>query len=172
MTNKNVAGLIKLIFYAVLGLVAIVLIGARVGFFAGQAPTDLGVSDGRLKAPANSRNSVSSQAMLYPTHPQLDYARIAPLEFLDGDATASMQALAGVLSAMPRIRLVTQQPDYLYAEARTPWLRFVDDLEFWANPARGVIEVRSASRLGREDFGVNRQRVEAIRSAYLASAKK
>lgn len=172
MTKKNVAGLIKLIVYAVLGLIAIVLIGARVGFFAGQAPTDLGVSDGRLKAPASSRNSVSSQAVLYPTHPQLDYARIAPLEFQGGDATASMQALSGVLSAMPGIRLVRQQPDYLYAEARTPWLRFVDDLEFWANPAAGVIEVRSASRLGREDFGVNRQRVENIRAAYLASAKR
>lgn len=172
MTNPNVAGLIKLIIYAVLGLIAIVLIGARIGFFAGHAPTDLGVSDGRLKAPANYRNSVSSQAMLYPAHPQADYARIAPLEFVDADATASMQTLVGVLSTMPAIRLVKQQPDYLYAEARTPWLRFVDDLEFWADPARGVIEVRSASRLGREDFGVNRQRVENIRAAYLASAKK
>jgi len=172
VTNKNVAGLIKIIFYAVLGLVVIVLVGARIGLFAGRPPADLGVSDGRLKPPANSRNSVSSQAMLYPAHPQFDYARIAPLEFLDGNATASMQALAGVLSAMPEIRLVRQQPDYLYAEARTPWLRFVDDLEFWANPARGVIEVRSASRLGREDFGVNRQRVEGIRAAYQASAKK
>lgn len=172
MTNNNVAGLIKLIFYAVLGLIAIVLIGARIGFFAGQAPTDLGVSDGRLKAPASSRNSVSSQAMLYPAHPQLDYARIAPLEFIEGNATASMQALIGVLSTRPEIRLVRQEPEYLYAEARTPWLRFVDDLEFWANPAQGVIEVRSASRLGREDFGVNRQRVESIRAAYLASTKK
>lgn len=172
MSYKNIAGLIKIIIYSVLGLIAIALVGARVGLFAGRSPNDLGVSEGRLKAPANSRNSVSSQAVLYPTHPQLDYARIAPLELLDDNATASMHALANVLSAMPEIRLVKQQPDYLYAEARTPWLRFVDDLEFWINPAAGVIEVRSASRLGREDFGVNRQRVESIRSAYLASAKK
>lgn len=172
MSNQKIAGLFKIIIYALVGLVAIVLAGARIGFFAGQSPNDLGVSDGRLKAPANSRNSVSSQALLYPAHPQLDYARIAPLELLDGNATDSMQALTGVLSTMPEIRLVKQQPDYLYAEARTPWLRFVDDLEFWVNPAAGVIEVRSASRLGREDFGVNRQRVESIRSAYLASAKK
>ncbi|WP_265943100.1 DUF1499 domain-containing protein [Dechloromonas sp. A34] len=172
MSNINIAGLIKIIIYAVLGLIAIALVGAQVGLFAGRSPNDLGVSGGRLKAPANSRNSVSSQAMLYPAHPQLDYAQIAPLEFLDGNATASMQALVKVLSTMPGISLVRQQPDYLYAEARTPWLRFVDDLEFWVNPAAGVIEVRSASRLGREDFGVNRQRMESIRSAYLASAKK
>ena len=43
-------------------------------------------------------------------------------------------------------------------------------LEFWVDPAGGVIEVRSASRLGREDFGVNRQRIDAVRAAYLAAA--
>ena len=43
---------------------------------------------------------------------------------------------------------------------------FVDDLEFWLNPTQAVIEVRSASRLGREDFGANRARLERIRLAY------
>jgi uncharacterized protein (DUF1499 family) len=56
----------------------------------------------------------------------------------------------------------------VYAQAQTRWLKFVDDLEFWFNPASGVIELRSASRLGRKDFGANRQRIEAIRAAYLA----
>ena len=68
----------------------------------------------------------------------------------------------------PGIEVVEQRPDYLYAQAQTRWLKFVDDLEFWVNPASGVIELRSASRIGRKDFGVNRQRVEAIRAAYLA----
>jgi uncharacterized protein (DUF1499 family) len=48
----------------------------------------------------------------------------------------------------------------------------VDDLEFWLNPTLGVIEVRSASRLGREDFGTNRQRIERIRSAYNTATAK
>jgi uncharacterized protein (DUF1499 family) len=43
-------------------------------------------------------------------------------------------------------------------------------MEFWVNPERQVIEVRSASRLGRKDFGVNRQRIEALRRAYLAGS--
>jgi uncharacterized protein (DUF1499 family) len=64
--------------------------------------------------------------------------------------------------------VVEQRPDYLHAEAETRWLKFTDDIEFWFNPVRGVVELRGASRLGRRDFGVNRQRVEAIRSAYLA----
>ena len=64
--------------------------------------------------------------------------------------------------------VVEQRHDYVHAEARTPWLKFVDDMKFWVNPERQVIEVRSASRMGRKDFGVNRQRVETLRKAYLA----
>jgi len=79
-----------------------------------------------------------------------------------------MTALLAALQGLPGISVVEQRPDYIYAQAQTPWLKFVDDLEFWVNPQLGVIDVRSASRLGREDFGVNRQRIEAIRAAYLA----
>ncbi|MER2506834.1 MAG: DUF1499 domain-containing protein, partial [Azonexus sp.] len=46
---------------------------------------------------------------------------------------------------------------------------FVDDVEFWFDPVTGTIQVRSASRIGRKDFGVNRQRVERLR-ARLAAA--
>jgi uncharacterized protein (DUF1499 family) len=42
-------------------------------------------------------------------------------------------------------------------------MRFVDDVEFWVDPAAGVVQVRSASRVGRKDLGVNRARIEAIR---------
>jgi len=58
---------------------------------------------------------------------------------------------------------VEQRDDYLYARFETQLLRFVDDAEFWYDPAAQAIQVRSASRLGRKDFGVNRARVEAIR---------
>lgn len=152
--------------YGLLGLSALVLVGARLGLFAGQAPADLGVSDGRLKAPSISRNSVSSQARLYPGHPQRDYARIAPFEFIAGDPTRSWQALHAALATLPEITVIRQEPGYLRAEATTRWLRFTDDLEFWLDPQAGVIEVRSASRLGKEDFGVNRERLERIRAAY------
>jgi uncharacterized protein (DUF1499 family) len=72
------------------------------------------------------------------------------------------------LGTIPGITVVEQRPDYLYAQAETRWMKFTDDLEFWFNPARGMVELRSASRLGRKDFGVNRARIEAIRAAYLA----
>lgn len=134
--------------------------------FSGERPNDLGTTAGRLKPPSDTRNSVSSQASLYPEQPQMAHAAIAALPWRAGDARASMQALVGALNAQPGITIIEQTPDYVYAQAHTRWLGFVDDLEFWVNPATQVIEVRSASRLGQEDMGVNRQRIEALRAAY------
>ena len=60
-------------------------------------------------------------------------------------------------------------PDYLYVQFTTRWLRFVDDVEFYAPADANLIHVRSASRVGRKDFGVNRARIEAIRTALASS---
>lgn len=160
----------KIVLLVSFGLLAAAVIAIQSGILGGSRPADIGISNGRLKPPSPTRNSVSSQAALYPDHPQRDYADIKPLPVKAGATARSLQTLTAVLQSMSGIRVVEQRTDYLHAEAETPWLKFVDDLEFWLDPARGVIELRSASRLGREDFGVNRQRIEAIRAAYLAQA--
>lgn len=157
----------KTTLYVLLTLLVVAIIAIQLGALSGSRPADLGVSQSRLKPPSPSPNSVSSQAALYPDHPQRNYADIKPLSLKAGGTAVSLRALEGVLRAIPGIEVVEQRPDYLYAQAQTRWLKFVDDLEFWVNPASGVIELRSASRLGRKDFGVNRQRIEAIRAAYL-----
>ena len=149
------------------------LLAGQVGWFSGEPPSDIGVTHERLKPPSLTSNSVSSQAYLYPDHPQLEYASIEPLPFKVGNAKEgqvanSMQHLLATLKNMPNIKIIDTKPDYIYAQATTPVLKFVDDVEFWVNPAKGVIDVRSASRLGSRDFGANRKRVEAIRAAYLA----
>ena len=54
--------------------------------------------------------------------------------------------------------------EYLYAEFATPLMGFVDDVEFYCDGK--VIQVRSASRLGYSDLGVNRKRIEEIRAAF------
>jgi uncharacterized protein (DUF1499 family) len=154
--------------YIFAGILVLALILVQVGMLRGSRPVDIGVSNGRLKPPSPTPNSVSSQAGLYPDHPQRAYAEIAPLPLKNASGPASLQALAAVLGAIPGITLVEQRSDYLYAQAETRWMKFTDDLEFWFSPARGVIELRSASRLGRKDFGVNRERIESIRAAYLA----
>ncbi len=150
--------------WLVVALVAGVLIAGQLGWLRGTPP-QLGVRDGRLKPPSMTPNSVSSQAALYPDHPQRDYASIAPLSFT-GDGMIAMQRLAELLQNSEQTVVVERTETYLYAQSSTAVLKFTDDVEFWLDAPNGVIQVRSASRLGRKDFGVNRQRVEAIRAEF------
>ena len=146
-------------------LVAVVatLLAARLGAFSGSAPANLGLRDGKFKPPSKTPNSVSSQASLWPDHPQRDGAAVAPLA-LAGDGPATIARLARIIGAMDGARIVAQRPDYLYAQFTTRWMRFVDDAEFWFDPVAGVVQVRSSSRIGRRDFDVNRARIEALRA--------
>lgn len=150
---------------ALLLLALALFAGGQAGLLRGRAPADLGVRDGRLKPPSPTPNSVSSQADLWPGHPQQAYARIAPLA-LHGPPEAALARLQQLLRAQPDAQVVQAAPGYLRVEFTTPWLKFVDDAEFWADPAAGVIHVRSASRLGQRDLGVNRARIEALRARW------
>ena len=158
---KVIYALLSIVLLAGLGL----LVAGQAGMLEGTAPQKLGVLEGKLRPPSDTPNSVSSQADLYPDHPQQKYARIAPFTF-SGDGHQAMQTLAQVLTAMADTRVVKQEADYLYAQSTTAWLRFTDDLEFWLDPARNVIQVRSASRMGKKDLGKNRQRMESIRELF------
>lgn len=147
--------------------VALVLAG-QMGLLKGTPPNNLGVRDGRLKAPSGRPNSVSSQATLYPEHPMREYAQIAPLA-LRGDASATMAKLRAIVGAVPGAHVVKSEGDYLYTQFTTRLLGFVDDTEFWFDPSAGVMQVRSSSRVGRKDYGVNRARIEAIRAQLAGS---
>jgi len=150
-------GLIIIALVIITGLVV-----GQLGLLKGSPPTDLGVHDGRLKRPSNTPNSVSSQASLYPDHPQRAYADIAPLP-LKGDANATLDRIAGIIESMEGGKIVKKEPGYIYAQFTTRLMKYVDDVEFWYDPAAKVIQVRSASRLGSSDLGVNRKRIESIR---------
>ena len=153
---------------AALALVAALAIGAgRLGLLAGERPDNLGVHAGRLEPPSTTPNSVSSQAELYPEHPRHREAQIAPLAF-EGDGAAAMTRLAALVEATDGAHVVERRADYLYATYTTPWLHFVDDVEFWLDPTAGAIQVRSASRIGRSDLGANRDRIEALRARFSA----
>lgn len=152
--------------YGLMTLVLLTVLAGQMGLLQGRAPGDLGVKDGRLAPPSRTDNSVSSQAGLWPGHPQQEAAAIAPLALVDdrGDGTATLQRLHDVVAAMPGARIVRFDGDYLRAEFTTPIMKFTDDAEFWLDRSAGVVHVRSASRLGQRDFGANRRRVEAIRA--------
>ena len=79
-----------------------------------------------------------------------------------------MANLRRAVESMERATIIKAERDYLYAEYRTKLLRYVDDLELYYDEKQGVVHVRSASRLGRRDFGVNRKRVEGLRRLIAA----
>ncbi len=74
-----------------------------------------------------------------------------------------MQAVVKMIESFPRAHLIVESPDYLHVVFRSKVFRFADDVEFYYIPEEKVIHVRSASRLGYRDFGVNRARIEKVR---------
>lgn len=161
--------LLKWILIVLIVLVLAAVAAGQAGLLAGKEPQDLGVRDGKLKPLSKTDNCVSSQAGLYPDHPQRRYAEITPLA-LRGDGPATLAKIKAVVEAMPGAKVVKSEPDYLYAQYTTKLMKYVDDVEFWFDPAAQVIQVRSASRLGKSDLGVNRKRVEAVRAALAAAS--
>lgn len=117
--------------------------------------TPLGIVDGKLAACPGSPNCVSSDAA------DGDHW-IAPFR-LRGDPATAWRKLEAVLSSLPRITRVQSTDGYLHVEARSVVFRFVDDVEFHLRFEVGEIAVRSASRVGYSDLGVNRRRVENLR---------
>jgi uncharacterized protein (DUF1499 family) len=106
----------------------------------------------------DSPNCVSSQA--------LDARHfIEPLSF-HGQPAEAMQRLKAAVMREKRVSIVREQADYLHAEVRSLLFGFVDDIEFSLQPDKGLIQVRSAARTGYSDFGVNRRRVERIRTIF------
>ena len=118
--------------------------------FNWRRPDNLGVTNGRLAPCRRTPNCVSSQA-----DPADAEHYIAPLK-------GSMEAVRRAVEAMPRTTVISATSNYLYAEFRSKLLGYVDDVEFFYDG--NAIQVRSASRLGRRDFNVNRNRVEQLRA--------
>lgn len=135
------------------------------GLFEGRRPERTASPDGRLAPLRPLPNAVSSQC-----DPRDDVHYIAPLQ-IRGRPDAGWTRLAGTVRDMPGCRIVEERSDYLHAEFRSRFFGFVDDVEFALDAESGLIHVRSAARLGRSDFGVNRRRVESIRRATGFSAQ-
>lgn len=89
---------------------------------------------------------------------------IEPLA-LSGKPDAAWQTLGDILRADGSISIVASGDHYIRAEATTRLMRFTDDVEFLLDREAGVIDMRSASRVGYSDLGKNRRRLESIRSA-------
>jgi uncharacterized protein (DUF1499 family) len=131
---------------------------------AGGRPAQLGITGGRLSACPDSPNCVSSQSG------DNEHA-IAPLRY-EGSAESALRQLIKTVQGMKRARIVTVDGPYIHAEFTSFLFRFVDDVEFLLDDGAKTIHVRSASRIGQSDLGVNRKRVGAIRSRFDAVRKE
>jgi uncharacterized protein (DUF1499 family) len=105
----------------------------------------------------NTPNCVSTMAT--------DAHAIAPMHYTSTREEA-MKRLLGILRALPRTTIVASDDHTIRAEFRTAVFRFVDDGTFLFDEATKTIHFRSASRVGRSDFGVNRRRMESIRQQF------
>lgn len=127
---------------------------------SGKRPNNLGAEGGQLSRCPSAPKCVSSQ--------QTGKHGIAPLD-TGGKGVAAFNALVGVIEALDNTVLVTRRDAYLHAEFSTPTLGFVDDVECVLADDGSRIDVRSCSRLGYSDWGVNRKRVEMLRSKLAAA---
>ena len=118
--------------------------------FSSKRPNNLGVKDGKLAPCPGTPNCVNSQGE--------SKSETEPLP------PVSIPELKKVIESMERTKVIDQTSNYLYAEFKSQLMGFVDDVEFYLDPDANVLHVRSASRLGQSDLGVNRKRVEEIRA--------
>ncbi|MAK45434.1 MAG: hypothetical protein CMN80_14935 [Spongiibacter sp.] len=77
------------------------------------------------------------------------------------------QTLQSLLRSLPRTQVIAQSPHYLHVEVRSKIMRYRDDVELLYTPDKNRVDVRSASKIGYYDFGVNRERIEALRLRFL-----
>lgn len=124
---------------------------------SGNKPDSIGVQNNRLSACPGSPNCVASDA-------QDTEHRLEPFQLIGNSGTGWPNIVAAVTST-PRTTVISQTDNYLHAECRSRVFRFVDDLELLLDEENGIISIRSAARLGKSDFGVNRKRIESLRQA-------
>jgi uncharacterized protein (DUF1499 family) len=133
--------------------------GLIIASCSGTRPVNLGVTNGLLAPCPSTPNCVSSQSK-DPEH------AVAALTYTSSPAEA-MAKLKKIVQTMPRTLIVAETPAYLHAEFTSAIMRFIDDVEFSLDESTRSINMRSAARLGKSDLGVNRKRVEEIRSKWM-----
>lgn len=130
-------------------MLVLIVVVVRLGVGAVDPPV-VGLVDGGLAPCPPTDNCVRSRAE-DPRH------AVEPLR-CSGDLS---QVIEVAEAALPRVQLVEHDGDHAHLEARSRVVGFIDDLEFHA--VGSIVHVRSASRLGNSDLGVNRERVESLR---------
>ena len=120
----------------------------------GDEPT----SRGRISPCPDKPNCVSSLS-------EDKDCRIEPLGY-SGDLDQARERILGILKGVDRVKIVVSDKDYIHAEFRSALFRFVDDVQFYFPPGENIVHMKSASRTGYYDFGVNRKRIDWLREKF------
>lgn len=155
---------LRLILWIASFALVLILVLARFLSIVGDAPWRLGLVDGQLNQCPDRFNCVSSVD-------KRDRFYIDPLSPTDASTTDSREPsldefwdrVLSVVEAMPRANVVTRADTYVHVEFTMPIIPFIDDFELHLRRDEGNVAVRSASRSGKGDLGVNRRRVEQLR---------
>lgn len=124
----------------------------------GNMPDTLGITDGKLSACPDKPNCVVS-------HNYDEQHLIDALSYSD-EFPAAYEKLLDSIVQMPGSKIITKNERYIHAEFTSRIMRYIDDVEFYFSRESKRIELRSASRLGHSDLGVNRERVETLRGIF------
>ena len=151
MKNKARRFLREIVYLSILFLTA----GA---VLAGCGKSPIGINNNRLMPCPSSPNCVSSQETK-ASH------SVEPIRYTVSRKQAK-DAVISILEDFPRTRVATIHDNYIHAEFRSRIFSFVDDMEFLFDEDAPLIDIRSASRVGYSDMGVNRKRVEAFRERF------
>jgi uncharacterized protein (DUF1499 family) len=140
-------------------LLAVIVLLATRSWLSRDNPPVLGVTGGVLAVCSDRPNCVSSQAT------DADQ-RIAPLAYV-GDRDATQQRLLAIFAEQPRLQQIVRGEDYWRYQQVSALFRFIDDIELYFDDRAALVHLRSASRVGYSDIGVNRKRIEAWRAALM-----
>ena len=123
----------------------------------GEHPQHLGSNNGRLAECPETPNCVSSFS-------KDSEHQVSPFRF-SSTPEKLIQDIKTMLNKIKEARIVTAKEYYIHVEFTSKVFRFVDDIEFLLDPKTQTLHFRSASRVGHSDLGVNRKRIETLKTA-------
>ena len=121
-------------------------------------PTNLGVTNGKLNKMPNKPNAVSSQT-------EEKDKKIDALEFKENLMNSKQQVIKAI-DNYGNAKIIKNEINYLYVVFTTGIMKYHDDVEFYFDERKKLIQIRSASRIGYSDMGLNRERYNKLRELY------
>ena len=106
----------------------------------------------------------SSFASHIELKPCIEVAHCVREEWEVNNIEQPFEEIKSLIENTPRTEIVEINGDYLHAEATTRWMKYVDDLEVSYLPESNILLIRSESRVGESDLGVNKKRVDLLKA--------